>query len=552
MSPVHKRVVALVVVHGMGAQRRSETLLQWSEPLLRRLDWLSRGSGGDGVTFERVALAGDSPDEVNARVRFRGDEGAQHEVVLVVTEARWAESFLPLQPGEVFSWGGSFAWRALLRLGVHFSRILWVNPWWRVASAPLVAALWVALFAVGLVLALLFPLLGLLLLVPGLSALVRGVTSGLAEFVGDVAVWTRRPVRAAAMRAVVRDGVRAASVRAALLARAEGVEVDATRVVLLAHSQGATIAAQTLFDSATGEPRTPVDAFVTVGSTLTLLGAPRWTSGRFAGVRAAVAGVRRPGSGSAGSGARFSPVEEWARLNRPPRWLNLWAVWDPFTAGTVSTSMRARELRWREVNGGPATEATGPEEHPVHNTANPFTDHQSYARNTAQVIDPLVRLLTGSALADPAASARSAAHARGVRQLGAGRILALCLALVLLVSPTVPAALDPVVDLFAPGAGQLPAVLRAVVAVVVGIVALWANGSLWRAWVEKVEWAPPGTTARRVWIGGFVLRTVLLGGLWWALGGPAVIPPGWAALAAVVVLVLPQVGRLPRVLPERR
>ncbi|GAB3606133.1 hypothetical protein GCM10027413_15420 [Conyzicola nivalis] len=551
MSPAHKRVVALVVVHGMGSQRRSETLLQWAEPLLRRLDWVSRGSGGDGVAFERVALAGDAPDEVNARVRFRGDDGAQHEVVLVVTEARWAESFLPLQPGEVFAWGGPFAWRALLRLGSHFTRIIWVNPWWRVVSAPVVAAFWLVLAGTGLLLTLLFPLVGLLLLVPGVSWLVRGVTSGLAEFVGDVAVWTRRPVRAAAMRAVVRDGVRSASVRAALLARAEGEEVDATQVVLLAHSQGATIAAQTLFDPATGEVRVPVDAFVTVGGTLALLGAPRWTTGRLAGVRAAVAGVPRAERGPGGAASRFSPVEEWSRLERRPRWLNLWAIWDPFTAGTVSTSMRARELRWREVYGGPASDATGPEEHPVHNTANPFTEHQAYARNTAQVIDPLVRLLTGIALADPGAPARGAAHARSVRQLGVGRILALVLALALLVSPAVPAALSSVVDLLALGTAPHPA-LGPIVAVVVGVVALWGNGVLWRGWAARVEWTPPGTPAPKVWTGGFVVRAVLLVGVWLAVGGPAVVHPVWAALAAVAVLVLPEFWRLPRVLPERR
>ena len=37
--------------------------------------------------------------------------------------------------------------------------------------------------------------------------------------------------------------------------------------------------------------------------------------------------------------------------------------------------------------------ALGPEEHPVHNTALPFTDHQSYSSNIPQVIDPVARLL---------------------------------------------------------------------------------------------------------------------------------------------------------------
>ena len=40
----------------------------------------------------------------------------------------------------------------------------------------------------------------------------------------------------------------------------------------------------------------------------------------------------------------------------------------------------------------------GPSEHAVHNTSMPLTDHQSYAGNTAQVIDPVARVLLGDRL----------------------------------------------------------------------------------------------------------------------------------------------------------
>lgn len=50
-------MASLVVVHGIGAQRRAESLLEWSEPLLRRIDWISRQSGGGGVQFGAVTLS---------------------------------------------------------------------------------------------------------------------------------------------------------------------------------------------------------------------------------------------------------------------------------------------------------------------------------------------------------------------------------------------------------------------------------------------------------------------------------------------------------------
>ena len=42
---IQRSVVELVVVHGMGRQKPSDTLLEWSEALLRRIDWIA--TGGD-------------------------------------------------------------------------------------------------------------------------------------------------------------------------------------------------------------------------------------------------------------------------------------------------------------------------------------------------------------------------------------------------------------------------------------------------------------------------------------------------------------------------
>lgn len=507
--------MALVVVHGIGAQTRGATLVEWVEPLLRRIDWLSRTTGGDGVAFEAVELAEDAHDMVRARADYRDGDGNRREVLLRVTEAHWAQSFLAMRPGEVFAWGGMFVWRAFLRLAVHFSRILWLDPWWRVLSAPVVAALWAAGLVAATAVSLILPLLAVALVVPLVSNPVRAATDRLAEFVGDVAVWTRRPVRAAAMRAVVRSEVVDATARLAELAGSEGIDPAETRVVVLAHSQGATISAQTLFDPGTREPRPPVDVFLTLGATLTLLGSPRWTTGRFSALRTALARVTK-------RAAAFDPVEEWSRLPAPPRWLNFWAIWDPFTAGPISTSMTAREERWRDSFGRRAEPTRGPEEHPVHNTANPLTDHQSYVGNVAEVVDPVARLLLGMPGRMPVA-----AHARSVRQAGLNRVLVVALAATAVLAGW---------PWFAALGGA--------------VVLLWSNGALWRSFLERTSWDESGRPTPRTWLGGYLLRILLV-----ICGALLVADPFWSvvtALAGALAVVAPGLGRLPRVLPERR
>jgi hypothetical protein len=507
--------VALVVVHGIGAQPRGATLVEWVEPLLQRIDWLSRTTGGEGVVFEGVELSEGARDMVQARADYRDSDGTRREVLLRVTEAHWAQSFLAMRPGEVFTWGGMFVWRAFLRLAVHFSRILWLDPWWRVLSAPVIAALWAVGLVAAVAVSLLLPLLAVALVVPLLSSLVRAATGRLAEFVGDVAVWTRRPVRAAAMRAVVRAEIVDATARLAELAESEGIDPAQTRVVVLAYSQGATISAQTLFDPGTGEPRPPVDVFLTLGATLTLLGSPRWTTGRFAALRTALARETR-------RAADFNPVEEWSRLLTPPRWLNFWAIWDPFTAGPISTSMRARDERWRDSFGRRAEPTRGPEEHPLHNTANPLTDHQSYVGNVAEVVDPVARLLLGMEGRMPVA-----AHARSVRQAGLNRVLVVALAV-----------------------GAVLAGWPWFVALGGAVVLLWANGALWRAFLQRSSWDESGRPTPRTWLVGYLLRILLV-----ISGALLVVGPLWSvvtALAGVLAVVAPALGRLPRVLPERR
>ncbi|WP_394770328.1 hypothetical protein [Lacisediminihabitans sp.] len=611
--------VEVVVVHGMGHQRSSETLLEWAEPLIERIQWLAGAAAENQVTFGRVKADSSDEDEyVSGRVLYTDLEGGERDLAFGIREARWADAFLPMKPSQVFSWGVDFLWHTTLRLGTYFARVLRLGAWQlaelrrpptppamrAILLLPLVltfalawlavGVMWVLVIAISLLVAALLPALSILLIFPIFQNLLQRIVDGLVEFVGDVAVWTKRPVRAAAMRGVVRESLRKA--RASLDAAAADPAAR-TKLVVLAHSQGAAITADTLFDALNEEPLPRVDAFVSVGAAITLLGASRWPDGVRGEVVRAVNGAPRMAMVP-----EFNPVAAWASAP-PTRWLNFWAIWDPFSAGPVSTSSAARIERWRQsyrwkvLPGLRVTEdvgvtgsACGPEEHPVHNTALPFTDHQSYSSNIPQVIDPVARLLLDL---EPSSSTRTAdgadvtlaapdfdgrraerlrntLHVRGIKALGLHRLLVMAVAVAAVVLPAPAETIRTVATrvlafLFAadPTTGWLGWLGRqswlATVVIVAGvaIIGLWINARLWRYHRRKITWRRDGELAGVHWIGGLVLRAVLVAVLWWLLivAAPGEVIP-WlaivAGLAGVALVVSPLLGLRPLVVPEHR
>lgn len=433
--------VAVVVVHGMGRQVRGQTLLEWAEPIVQRIDWLTSPEAGDPVSTG-VSL-------VDVRIGREGDgaEGEQSRVVIdvdgpldpaprrvVITEARWADSFLAMTRREVFRWGAIFVWRALGRMGIHFARTILVAPLGALASSirsrpafakvlltllllptaaiasATVGIVVLVLLAVGMVATIGLPLVGVLLLVPGVKAVLQGVVDTLVDFVGDVGVWRERPVRGAAMTQVVYTEI----------ARAAASIVPGGRVVVIAHSQGAAIASRVVFSvlpTVANGPR--VDTLITLGAAVSLLGPSR---------------LRRRGPDL------LTPVADWINSPTPVRWVNFWAIWDPFSAGPIADTARDRFARWRSAYAD-ADEvvplAAGPEERPVHTTAFPFGDHQSYPRNIAQVIDPIARELADLPPGQPGLRRR---WVRSVKSRGVNRLLAVALAAVVPFTP-VPAVL---------------------------------------------------------------------------------------------------------------
>ena len=401
---------ALVVVHGMGNAFKSQILLEWAEPLLERMDWVARdriigANATHGVTIHDSDLSGDSPI-VTATVRFpkRRDPDAPDAPVetverkIAILEARWSESFVPMTRAQVFRWAVPFMWRAITRtlslfwntmvvlswltLGHHLRapRNTLLLPRWLnlivdlirvIVSTIAFLVVWTFLVVVGVVLTPILPLLSPLLLIPWFKNVAQGVLDQLVESIGDVATWKERPVRASAMRLVVRDA----------LTRAKELVGDDGDVHLFAHSQGAAVATFALFEEL-DPAELNVRRLTTVGAAVVLLGREKWQ----------------------GRKDTYTPVKTWIERNAANElegkphvaWSNHWAIWDPFSAGPITDTKDAARKRWQAAYFPSAeTLALGPEEHAVHNTSQPWLDHGVYYANTVQVVEPTVRHLLG-------------------------------------------------------------------------------------------------------------------------------------------------------------
>lgn len=508
--------VAVVFVHGIGQQLQGQTLLAWAEPMARVADRIGREEGGGGVRIVESTLRGDGPSEC---ILETGSAAAGTQRRLILSEARWADAFLAMSAEETSGWARRFALGATLRVARHLLRLtrpalasafklveLAVPPTtvmdstYLVRLAALTAVSGVVLIRVAVIgvavlaLSVIAPVMlvlgfgGLALLVvarrlPVVGGRVAGLITALTSSVGDAGAWTTRPLRAAAMRGVVRAEVCRARTRVGV----------AGRVMVVAHSQGAAVAFDTLFGD--DDPlASDVNVVATIGAGVSLLGAPRFQS----------------------TEPRFTPVSAWASMSPRPRWVNIWGMWDPVSAGPIGdTSLAARD-RWREcfvvantqkvaknradealrsrrirrakmiglVDSGigeslvaagmdadaidreferrgltdppdpieppsvalPTADITrgpsptklwpGPEEWPVHNEASLLTDHTTYVRNVVEVVEPLTRIALDIPEADVTLPSTNFARisVRSVKELGLSRMLA-ALCAVLLVAP---------------------------------------------------------------------------------------------------------------------
>lgn len=417
--------VALVLVHGIGAQLRGATLTEWAEPIAQRLNYIAMSEGGE-VRVTEARLGGDVPAEVRIEVHRPGRDVKS----VLIVEARWAEEFIEQGSAPVIWWAVRFSFKAAWRAATHVVRFGYAMESSALVTAASIpagvkirkrttVALARALFAVPLAICVLvispivlatvivcLGILTLLSLIPIIGAKINPAIRALTSTIGDAATWVTRPVSAAAIRDTVRHSIRQAKRRA-------------HKVIVLGHSQGAAAAVEAILAPDAG-PDMRVDKLITVGGAVLLLRSPRWQG--------------------TGTVAHFSPIDAW--LAKPEmEWINIWGLWDPVSAGPITASPKEVKFRWAEcylhsiekkwheksigrtlkaiskrisahpgashelVQGGDfplpwkrfklRKVCVGPEEWPVHNRASLIRDHITYTKNLVQVIDPLAYQLLG-------------------------------------------------------------------------------------------------------------------------------------------------------------
>jgi hypothetical protein len=254
--------LGLLFVHGIGAQQRGDTLLQFGEPLMDSLtDWL----GADGVVVHSTDLLAPAPDEpahTCATVTAHGE----HRTV-VAAESWWAETFHPPRYWPLAIW---LVWATpfvVYRLTDHRVGLVKTNnridahrdpakslrrealPWLVRQAQRVVLNVFSA--ALALVATVAIMLLGVVAVIPAVRRFILSAQTVLVRYIGDSYTLLLSPLRADAMVSQVETD----------LAWLEAQRPS--RVVVIAHSQGAEIVRRVLERRA---PDRPVASLVTLGS----------------------------------------------------------------------------------------------------------------------------------------------------------------------------------------------------------------------------------------------------------------------------------------------
>lgn len=278
--------LGILFVHGIGEQRRGQTLTEMGEPLV---DWLRRWITGPGeVADPSEPTARDSPVEIDDATIVPLESGDASTVVARVSvgqqtqkwllaESWWAEVFLPAKFSQLASWGllvgpvvlashVSLIVQRLLATAEATSRRIGDSPGWRRLGNVPIAVVWTFGVATALIVAVLaalvafiFEVAAILLLLaatlplPWIRGFVVSLQRGLANGLGDSYVLAQSPFQYTAMVGrVVRD--------------VQWLADRTDRVIVIAHSQGAAVAYEALRNKLDRPPR--VRMFITFGQGL--------------------------------------------------------------------------------------------------------------------------------------------------------------------------------------------------------------------------------------------------------------------------------------------
>ena len=553
--------VGVLLVHGIGQQRKGDTLTEFGEPLQR---WIARWTDptGDESIVERSRLVTVDPEPAHASIVVpydRPESDEPSEVRWLLAESWWADAFTTPTYRSSASWTARVApWI----IGLHFgagTRRAWHRmrraPRWQRPAFGIVWLFNIFLLILGYLLftPLLLLVLGLLLvlaLVP-LDSVRRAVGRAqllVSRVLGDSYILSASSIQGEAIVSRVRDDL------CWLAERSD-------QVVVVAHSQGAAIAHAVLQGP---RPRN-VAGLITFGSglnklrsieharqnqrnlgrrsqvpadwSMALVGIPlvvasiAWAViklvnsdtdldgqiflavfGLFFAVGGIVAGVQRPLASA--SAVRLDDIA----------WFDYWATSDPVPNGMLQESL---DLVSESDGGLPISE-------PVTNSGSFFRDHSAYWRSDDDFVWRAVAAVaaaTGSGIADFAGAhpfdQRRLEIAAARRRYRVRWLLATRVIIVVLIGMAAifrRSLVDPVDSLsWSPPVwfGTVELALPAGIGAVLAVVALWYGlvYVVWSRWslldVEAMRARLPfgawGTKGVVAWLAGLLLLGVNVG-----------------------------------------
>jgi hypothetical protein len=218
--------LGILLIHGIGQQKRGETLLEFGEPICRWLDAVSAGGVKIGETFIAADL-NDPSAPAHSRARIG-------ETTLLMAESCWAESFPTPTFGEVAKWALlALPWTLATQFASRFEpamgdegAVLRNYPRFALDTVTYVLA-----YLLGACVQLCVAVLLLLALlpIPKLRDLLLRLQMEIAGIIGDSYVFLDSPIRSGAILSKARRDLQW------LADRCE-------RVAIVAHSQGAAVA----------------------------------------------------------------------------------------------------------------------------------------------------------------------------------------------------------------------------------------------------------------------------------------------------------------------
>lgn len=301
------RVHDIMAVHGVGEQRRGDTLIRFAEQFYKGVRWLVQEAGQDPNQVQLLGFYRDNQMEVH----YRGE-------IFRLWEISWERSFRAPSAGDVLDWlqlwSSQYLSRAFWQLRGQEThrrgRGIWPRTWWLlilILNLTLVVPLLVALywmwtaralvkyqlehndhtdtqllvrhrFATGLALTIATPLIvtlnilarlaRLVAAVPVIGVLAKRLGQTIEDLVvgslGDILLYVFDPIQASFIRGDLEQAISEAHA----VARQEGRE---PRIHVIGHSMGSVIAYEAVSASLPPSLRRSVKTLCTMGTVLDMV-----------------------------------------------------------------------------------------------------------------------------------------------------------------------------------------------------------------------------------------------------------------------------------------